>query len=50
MQCAYCGKPATRIDLCHQLVPVCDAHHGTGHQLGALPPTYKPTGPVKAKP
>jgi hypothetical protein len=37
MQCAYCGKPATHIDLCHQLVPVCNAHQGTGHQLGALP-------------
>lgn len=37
MGCVYCGKPATRIDLCHSLVPVCDAHHGAGHQLGALP-------------
>jgi hypothetical protein len=37
MDCAYCGKPATVIDLCHGPLPVCDAHAGLGHQLGALP-------------
>jgi len=42
MDCAYCGKPATVIDLCHGPHPVCDAHTGIGHQLGALPPKPAP--------
>ena len=44
MDCLYCGKPATRLDLCHGPHPVCDAHQGVGHQTGALPPRApKPT-------
>jgi hypothetical protein len=45
MDCHYCGKPATRLDLCHQLVPVCAAHQGLGHQIGALPPAKPKSAP-----
>ena len=37
MDCAYCGKPATVIDLCHGPLPVCKTHQGVGHQFGPLP-------------
>jgi len=36
MRCAYCGKPATAIDLCHGRTPVCIEHRGIGHQLEPL--------------
>ena len=45
MICAYCGKPATAVDLCHARHPVCDTHKGIGHQLEALPP--EPVGKPK---
>jgi len=41
MDCAYCGKPATHLDLCHERLPVCAAHAGLGHQLEAIPPAPK---------
>jgi len=37
MGCAYCGKPATRLDLCHSRTPVCDRHVGLGHQTAPAP-------------
>jgi len=40
--CAYCGKPATHLDLCHGRQPVCFDHAGLGHQLEKLPPPPKP--------
>jgi hypothetical protein len=49
MKCAYCGKPATQIDLCHGPLPVCDAHDWLGHQLQPIPPATKPVKPAKAK-
>lgn len=33
--CVFCGKAATRLDLCHARSPVCDAH--LGHQTAPLP-------------
>ena len=48
MDCVYCGKPATHLDLCHASHPVCAQHTGLGHQLEALPP--KPAAKAAAKP
>jgi hypothetical protein len=46
--CAYCGKPATNLDLCHAGHPVCDDHLGLGHQLEKLPePKPEPKEPPK---
>jgi len=42
MDCLYCGKPATRLDLCHGRLPVCDQHLGIGHQVESIPPVPKP--------
>ena len=33
--CIYCGKAATRLDLCHARSSICDAH--LGHQTAPLP-------------
>jgi hypothetical protein len=41
MACAYCGKPATQLDLCHSQLPVCDQHLGLGHQTAPLPAKTK---------
>jgi hypothetical protein len=39
--CVYCGRPATRLDLCHASHPVCDDHPGIGHQAAPLPQPRK---------
>jgi hypothetical protein len=39
--CVYCGKPATRLDLCHSRTPVCDKHLGLGHQTAPAPKASK---------
>jgi hypothetical protein len=50
MTCAYCGNPATHLDLCHAGHPVCDEHLGLGHQLEKLPPPESKVTPPKPAP
>jgi len=41
MDCIYCGRPATHLDLCHDRHPVCGAHAALGHQLEPVKPEPK---------